>query len=244
MTEHLLAGSIMEDAREFEGKDLAEALDAATRSLGIPAERFRYRITEEGRRGLFGLGARLVRIRVEPVAESETPPLDARPLDAPADPAPLETFDLSELEDSVREMIRMMGLDLTLRAEAAPGSARLVLDGPDRRFLVQKDAEVLSALQFLLNRMARRAWPEVGHVVVECEGYRDRREDDLVELAREVARQVSRTGRPKTLESMNPYERRVVHLTVREFPELTSHSVGDGFMKQVTVAPVGHDGRI
>jgi spoIIIJ-associated protein len=226
--------------REFEGRDLKEALESASLALGIPREAFEFRLVDEGRRGLFGLGAKQVRIVVE-APEDGVPgdvekPRDAEP-DGEADEAAL-----GSVEETLRRMLHLMGFDLEVRTEAADNAVRVFLAGPDRRALLQKDGELVSALQFLLNRMARRAWPEVGHVLVECEGFRDRREEDLVELVREVARQVARTGRPKKLHSMNPYERRLVHLTVREFPELTSHSAGDGFLKQITVAPVGHGG--
>ena len=221
--------------REFEGKDLEDALKAASGALGIPRESLEFRIVEEGRRGLFGLGVKLVRILVAAPETGEQEPEEAPPPAAPA--RRIEPSVVRSMEETVRRMVRLMGFDLEVRAEEAGDAVRVFLDGEDRRTLLQKEAELLGALQFLLNRMARRAWPEIDHVMIECEGFRDRREEDLIKMAREVARQVVRTGRPKKLHSMNPYERRLVHLTVREFPELRSHSVGDGFLKQITVAP-------
>lgn len=232
----------MGDEREFEGRDLEEALGAASVALSLPRERFEFRIMEEGRRGLFGLGAKRVRILVTvpdeaaPAPEPDEEPRAARPERALDPSAP------GVVEDTVRRMLAMMDLDLVARAEAAGDAVRVILDGADRRLLAQKDGELLNALQFLLNRMGRRAWPAVSHLVLECEGFQGRREEDLIKLTREVARQVARTGRPKKLHSMNPYERRLVHITVREFPELTSRSAGDGFLKQITVAPAGRGG--
>ena len=226
--------------REFEGKDLEDALQAASRALGVPRDSLEFRIVEEGRRGLFGLGVKLVRILVEAPETGKQEPEEApRPV-APA--RETEPSVVHSVEETVRRMVQLMGFDLDVSAEGAGDAVRVVLDGEDRRTLLQSEGEVLGALQFLLNRMARRAWPEIGHVMVECEGFRDRREEDLVKMAREVARQVVRTGHPKKLHSMNPYERRLVHLTVREFPELRSHSVGEGFLKQITVAPAGRGG--
>jgi spoIIIJ-associated protein len=100
---------------------------------------------------------------------------------------------------------------------------------------MQKDGELLSALQFLLNRMARRTWPDAGRIRLSCDGHRKRRDDDLVELTREVAQQVGRTGRTKRLHPMNAYERRLVHLTVREFEQLGSRSEGNGHLKRVKI---------
>ena len=228
--------------REFEGRDLEDALTAASIALGVPRERFQFRLVDEGRRGLFGIGAKRVRI----VVEAETPEAaDAAGVRAAPRAGPGEDDrepEARSLEETVRHMLQLMGLDVEVRAEVTEEAGRVVLTGADRRVLLQKDAELVSALQFLLNRMARRTWPSISHVLVACEGFRDRREEDLVELARQVAEQVVRTGRPRRLHSMNPYERRLVHLTVREFPELTSHSAGNGFLKQITVAPVGRGG--
>jgi spoIIIJ-associated protein len=230
----------MGDEREFEGRDLEEALGAASTALSLARERFEFRIVEEGRRGVFGLGAKRVRILVA-VPDEAAPEAWKEPVPSPprssSDPA-----EAGAVEETVRRMLGMMGLELDARTEAAGESVRVILSGEDRSLLVQKDGELLNALQFLLNRMGRRAWPAVSHLVVECEGYQGRREEDLVNLTREVARQVARTGRPKKLHSMNPYERRLVHITVREFPELTSRSAGEGFLKQITVAPAGRGG--
>ncbi len=222
----------MEVAREFEGRDLDEAIRAAAESLGIPSQDVRYELVEGGRRGLFGLGARRVRILVE-----LPPQLTRTEADEEDEASPLVAETQTAMIASLKRMISLTGLELRPKTAPIEGGMRVELSGPDRRLLVQKDGELLNAIQFLLNRMSRRAWPGVGHIQVVCDGYRNRREEDLVELAREVARQVTRTGRPKRLHSMNPYERRLIHIAVREFPGLVTHSEGDGFLKQILVAP-------
>ncbi len=218
--------------REFEGRDVGEAIQTAAGALGVPASGIRYEVVEEGRRGLFGLGGRRVRIWVE------LPPEQASRHDVEVMPPARQVSDEQRsLEDTLHRMLRMIGLDVKMRCADQESGVRIDLDGPDRRLLLQKEGELLAALQFVLNRMARRAWPGVGHVQLECNGYRSRQEQDLVDMARETARSVARTGRPRRLHAMNPYERRVVHVTVREIPGVTSHSEGDGFLKQITVAP-------
>jgi spoIIIJ-associated protein len=83
--------------------------------------------------------------------------------------------------------------------------------------------------------MSRRAWPGSGRIQVVCEGHRGKRDGELVEEIREIADQVRRTGQVKRLQPMNPYERRLVHLTIREFPGLETVSEGNGFMKSIKV---------
>jgi spoIIIJ-associated protein len=99
----------------------------------------------------------------------------------------------------------------------------------------QLSSELLSALEFVLNRMGRRAWPDEPPVHVVCSGFRSERDGELVEMVREAAAEVTRSGQPCRLHAMNPYERRVVHMTVREHPGLTTVSEGDGFLKRVRV---------
>ena len=133
-------------------------------------------------------------------------------------------------------MLDLMGLQMSVKvSRAGSNNIRAVLSGRHRRILLQKEGQLISSINFVLNRMARRAWPEAGRIQVQCDGHRDRRDDDIVELVREVASQVARTGQPKELDPMNPYERRLAHITVRDFPELDSHSEGDAFLKKIIV---------
>jgi spoIIIJ-associated protein len=248
----------MPSKKEFEGADLDETLSAASESLGISKDAIHYRLLDEGRRGVFGLGARSVRILVEvpagpaPVApeprvevrEREPEPVPEPPPE-PEEPEVEDEFEeeeaesgdplLDDLAATVNRMMGLMNIRLAARAASMKGGARLEMRGKDRKVLLNKDAEFLNALQFLLNRMSRRAWPGVGRIQIVCEGHRNRRDGELVEEIHEVAGLVSRTGRTKRLQPMNPYERRLVHLTIREYPDLETRSEGDGFMKTVKV---------
>jgi spoIIIJ-associated protein len=76
-------------------------------------------------------------------------------------------------------------------------------------------------------------------VVLDVEGYRTRREESLIGLADRVARQVARSRRPIVLEPMPPNERRIVHLTLRSHPDVTTESNGEGNFRRVTVQPRG-----
>jgi spoIIIJ-associated protein len=225
---------------EFEGKNLEAALEEASGELGIPESELHYEIVEQGRRGVLGLGVKNVRIRVKP-------PLDAPPAEKPARrkaPVPSAVAGKREsgsaIETTVRKMLGMAGLELEVHATSRKGGTQLELDGADSKMLLSRKAELLSAIQFLLNRMARRAWPDAGRIHVVCNGRggNHRRDDDIVELAREMAEQVARTGRTQMLQPLNSYERRLVHLTVREFSGLTSSSDGQGAVKRIRISKV------
>jgi spoIIIJ-associated protein len=220
------------DAKEFDGKDLEDALSAAVAALGRPASELDYEVVEGGRKGVFGLGARPVRIRVAVPAGV----VAARPSSpAPAIPKPAASTTLSPPGAALREIVSKMGFDLDVEEARQDETLELILDGPDRKTLMAKDGELLSAIEFVLNRMGRRAWPDEPSVRLVCRGFRSERDDELVSMVREAAAQVARSGVPRRLRAMNPYERRVVHMTVRELPGMTTVSEGDGFLKRVRV---------
>jgi len=220
------------DAREFDGKDLEDALNTAVAALGCPASELDYEVIEGGRKGLFGLGVRPVRIRVTIPAGG----VAVRPSSpAPAIPKPAASAPLSPPGAALREIVSKMGFDLDVEEARPDGTLELILDGRDRKTLMAKDGELLSALEFVLNRMGRRAWPDEPSVRLVCRGFRSERDDELVSMVREAAAQVASSGVPRRLRAMNPYERRVVHMTVRELPGMTTVSEGDGFLKRVRV---------
>jgi spoIIIJ-associated protein len=239
----------MNDQREFEGKDLEDVLQAASTSLGIAEPELDYEIVEQGRRGLFGMGAKSVRIRVmPPVGESlpsEQPKRrkgrgDRRRRREKKPAAPASSPDARDVQATVQKMLDLMGMKIKVQAQPADSGLHVHLEGPDRKMLTQKDGELITALQFLLNRMAHRAWPEAGRINLSCNGQRKRRDEDLAGLAKEVAQQVSATGKAKRLHPMNAYERRLVHIAVREFGELGSRSEGNGYLKRVKIYKISN----
>ena len=82
------------------------------------------------------------------------------------------------------------------RRRAGTATLELTLDGPDRKRLTANDGELLSALEFVLDRMGRRAWPDEPPLRLVCRGFRSERDDELVEMVREAAAQVAAPGCP------------------------------------------------
>jgi spoIIIJ-associated protein len=227
----------MREKREFEGKDLDEAIQMAAQELAIPEAELHYEVVDQGRKGLLGLGAKSVRIRVKPPVEHLT---DREIMEGEAEPQPERgtSEQAQEVERTLQRMLELVGLKLKAHCLPQDSGVSVHLDGADQKLLKQRNAELLLALQFLLNRMARRAWPGVGRIHLTTNGESRKRDDRLVAMARQVAQQVSRTGRTRKLRPMNAYERRIVHLTVREFSGLTSSSDGNGSMKRVRISKV------
>jgi spoIIIJ-associated protein len=95
----------------------------------------------------------------------------------------------------------------------------------------------LEALQYLLNRMFGRENRDAPRILVDCDGYRARKEAELREIALRISERVRRTGAQEELGLMNPYERRIVHLAVAETEGVRTESAGEGVMKRVIILP-------
>lgn len=141
------------------------------------------------------------------------------------------------LQDFVTQMVSHLQWSLSVQV-SAPDSDTLVVDlaGEDRDLLLVDRAEILEVFQYLLNRIFGREADE-RRIVVDCDGYRARKEKELVEIAQRVSERVRRTGNAEELGLMNPYERRIVHLAVAETEGVTTESEGEGVMKRVVIFP-------
>jgi spoIIIJ-associated protein len=129
-----------------------------------------------------------------------------------------------------------MGLSVKGVVEATADGVRVNLEGEDGSVLLRRKAEALMALQHLANTVFRHELPEGQRIVIDCLGFRRDKETELRQMARFLADRAKSTGLEQELGPLNPYERRIVHMTVAEDPTVASHSVGDAFMKTVIIA--------
>ena len=150
-------------------------------------------------------------------------------------------------KEIVRELLEQMGVEADVVAVDNPSTMPLDDEDPptifidvlghDLGMLIGRRGDHLSQLQYLVNLIANRRLDSWTRVVIDVEGYRTRREESLVGLAERVGRQVARSRRPIVLEPMPPNERRIVHLTLRNNPDVATESTGEGNMRRVTVHP-------
>jgi spoIIIJ-associated protein len=150
-------------------------------------------------------------------------------------------------KEIVRELLDHMGIRAEVVAVDNPSSMpadaeeppTIFIDilGQDLGMLIGRRGEHLAQLQYLVNLLCNRRVNDWTRVVVDVEGYRTRREESLIGLAERVARQVSRSRRPIQLEPMPPNERRIVHLSLRDNPDVSTESSGEGPMRRITVQP-------
>jgi spoIIIJ-associated protein len=159
-------------------------------------------------------------------------------------PAP-EPTDLDEQSrqalDLTRGILEKMGMDCRVewRDPAAESSdIMLQIIGPDSGRIIGKKGQVLTAIQFVVNRAINRPGRDRRYVVVDADGYRSRREDSLANMARRLGQQAVTDGQIITFEPMSPRDRRVVHLALAKFEGVVTRSEGEGDERRVQIIPV------
>ncbi len=239
-----------------------EAVQRGLDQLGLPLDQVEVEILDRGGRGLFGLlGRRQARVRltVKTPPETSSPPSTpsererparrrgkGRPPSAPREEASAEPRDetLRVAEETVRELLDKLAVRAQVRArygEAEGDGPRPVMvdiRGRDLSILIGRRAERLNALQYLTRLIVGKELGRAVPLVLDVEGYRKRREKQLRRMAQRLADQVARTGRKVVLEPMPANERRIIHITLRDDPRVTTQSVGEEPRRKVTILPV------
>lgn len=128
--------------------------------------------------------------------------------------------------------------NVTVKAAELDGGTYLQLDGDKLGVVIGRRGETLDALQYLTS-LAANTGNGYYKVTLNIGNYREKREKTLRELAKKVSAQVISSGRSRTLEPMNPYERRIIHTVIQDIEGVTSNSVGEGSGRRVVVSPEG-----
>ena len=145
-----------------------------------------------------------------------------------------------ELQDRVLEFTRQTVTAMGIAADVAivdtPDSVRVEISGEGSEALLRKRAEALDALQQIVNTAFRRELPDDRSFVVDCMDYRKAKDAELRQLARFMMEKAKSSGAAQEMGPLNPYARRLVHLTVAEDPQMSSESIGDAVMKTVIIS--------
>lgn len=144
-----------------------------------------------------------------------------------------------ELHDRVREFTRQamaaLGLTLDVEVKDTADSIRVEISGEGGEALLRRRAEALDALQLIVNTAFRRELNDDRSFVVDCLDYRKAKDEELRQMARFMMEKAKMSG-PQEMGPLNPYARRIVHLTVAEDPTVSSESIGDAHMKTVIIS--------
>jgi spoIIIJ-associated protein len=242
---------------EVSAKTVEEAIEHGLSQLGLTRDQVEVEVMNPGRSGVLGIGAedaqvRLVAVPDKPLTDAGSalveeeagiaPTPSAEPVTKSEVPDPeiaqMATDLLQQLLDlmKVRAQVQTrMGDDLAEEGE----DPALVLDvtGNDLGILIGRRGETLRALQYMTRLMLSRKLERWEPVVVDVESYRVRRRRSLRQLANRMADRVAFSQQQVVLEAMPPNERRIVHIALRDHPQVTTKSIGEGDNRKVTIIP-------
>lgn len=216
------------DVFEFEGKNTEEAIENACRELGVPREELEIEIIEPGSAGIFGLvGGRKARIRVE--FHKEEP-----------EPTPVFTGkeeDLSVAKETLERILSLIPIEATVHPSSEDGKIALKIQGDQSGLLIGRKGRTLDALQFIVNKIVTKALERKVQVVIDSEDYRQRRKESLIQMALKMGEKVKKIKKPVSTNLLNPHDRRIIHLALRDDAELDTKSRGEGVLKKVVILP-------
>jgi len=224
--------------KEYEGKSEKELVKEAARDLGIDEAKLRVSVLEKGKGGFLGLGEK-VRIRVEySVGDLLREEKAAQPDAPPEGSGGLEAYEKATVE-YLAGMFDLMGFDVDIEVDNnAQDRVFIELFSPDSGLIIGKRGKTLEAIQMLVNTVGSKIpGSHQCKCVIDIENYRAKRESTLTDLAHRVAQEVIRTGRPRLLEPMNPFERRLIHIALQNEAQVETKSEGEGQHRKVKISP-------
>jgi spoIIIJ-associated protein len=209
---------------EGRGRTLDEAVDAALIQLGESRRNVDVKIVSES-----SDETRVEVTVMEPAAASGTA--------AGESAKPLGAAEADTAKEIVGQLLARMGIRCSVTSRATPEAIVVDVSGRDLGVLIGWRGETLRALQTMTNLLASRKIGPDQRVIVDVERYRQRRENTVREIAYRAARQVKVTGDPITLDAMQPFERRAIHLALESDPDVTTVSIGEEPDRRVVVGP-------
>ncbi|MEZ3492953.1 MAG: protein jag [Lachnospiraceae bacterium] len=200
--------------KEFTGKTVDDAVMEAAIQLETTSDKLDYKVLDKGSSGFLGIGSRPAKISARRI-------LDTR----------------GKIEEFLAQVFGAMQIKVNINIEEDMENRTINIDlsGEDMGVLIGKRGQTLDSLQYLVSLVINKDEEEYIRVKMDTENYRQRRKDTLENLAKNIAFKVKRTGKPVTLEPMNPYERRVIHSALQNDRYVETHSEGEEPFRRVVV---------
>ena len=245
----------MPSKMEYTGNDVAEAIKNACKKLNATQDQLDIEIKSTGSNGIFGLGRRKAKILVSlkttasmPAAKAETEapaPKTARnakngrdnaePKPRRVPPKPLSDEAIETIRTDLVQLLELMGTPSSVEAEQKNGKLTMHIKGDHTEQIIGPSGQTLDSIQYLLRKIAGKKMTERVQVNLDAGDFRESRVKELEATAEQLAREVKENGRTKSIPSLNPAERRIVHMVLQNDSSIRSRSVGDGLYKKILI---------
>jgi spoIIIJ-associated protein len=230
---------------EKEAKSAEEAIEEICKELGKDRDELEFEVIEEKTRGIFGLmGNKRVKVKATLKDEGRNQERGEKAQDqgekirdqggkTQATGDDTLTYAKTVLERIVGEIID----SATVEGRVEGGTIYLNIRGDGSGLLIGRHGQTLDAIQYIVGRIVGKQLGEKRMVVVDTERYRERRKENLEQLAQRMGEKAKSTGRPVSLQPMSASDRRIVHLALKHDREIETRSEGEGGMKNVKIIP-------
>jgi len=201
---------------EVTAKTVEQATEEAERQLGVSRDQFEAVVVTEGRAGVFGGGSKGAVIKVKPLV---TPEKDV----------------VKVATDVLAKLLKLMEVSGKIEVLSREIPIALNIEGDDLGILIGRRGQTLASLEYVVKLIVAgrlKAWLPLA---VDIAQYKKRRCDSLQRLALHLAEQVKSRHRAVTLEPMSANERRIIHLTLADYPDVTTHSISEGEDRKVVI---------
>lgn len=232
---------------EFQGKNVERALQKASDELNIPAEKIRHEVVAYGSSGIFGLvGVKKAKIKV--FVEKEKTKTKAKPSDVRVEQQHADISDVAEiapLDEGILDyghkcliqIVDQISSDAKIEGVEKDGKLYFFISGGESGVLIGKRGQTLEAIQYLLEKMVNKKSSNRIRVIVDVEGYLEKRKDNLQQMAKRMAEKAKRTKKPVTIGQMNAHDRRIIHIHLKDESGIRTQSLGDGYYRKLMIFP-------
>ena len=231
-----------------------EAIAQGLAQLGLTADAVSVEVLDAGNKGFFGFGKHQVRVRLtvntaggEPTQQPERVPASkiGAVVESVKELEALSETDLllDHTEAVISRLLHLLNLEAQVSAHYGERdregrrSVHVDIRGNDLSILIGRRTETLNAFQYIASLIVGKEMQDWVQLIIDVEGYRDRREKQLIQMAKRMAEQVAKSGRRQTLEPMPSAERRIIHIALRDHPDVMTESTGEEPHRKVTIVP-------
>jgi spoIIIJ-associated protein len=209
---------------EVEAKTVEEAIRQACEQLGKPQDQLEIEVISDGSSRMFGImGGKKAKIKAsskEDMAQEDVAQDDA-----------------VKAKEILENILQRFGADAQVESSEDDECITLNISGDGSGILIGRKGQTLDAFQYLVNKIVHRSPRHMKRVVVDAEGYRQRRRETLIDLAKRLSEKAKTRGAPVSTSPLNPFERRIIHLALQDDAEFTTKSNGEGMFRKVVIFP-------
>ena len=223
-----------------EGRTTTEAIDNGLKILKVSKDKVDIKVLEIEKKSFFSiLAPRVVKVELTVKEEVSQPIIEKRNVDKTEKMLPSEENlekARKNMEQFLKEFIEKISSKITYMVNKNEYGYEVVISGEDTGLLIGYRGETLNSLQVILNAVANKGIDEKIKILLDIEGYREKRKKTLEELAEKLSKTVIRTGKSITLEPMQAYERKIIHSVLQNNSKITTYSIGEEPYRKIVIA--------